>query len=452
MNPPNTLSPTDLVLCILCLLLSPFAAAGLALIQQGLGRSRSAAHTMLATLCVLGISAIVFVLVGSAWTGFQGGDSQSFHALGAQWDWLGREALFAQSLHFESLGTNPAQLHAALETCLHMFAVGLAAMIPLSAGTDRWRLAPICMATALYSAFTYPFFAHWVWAGGWLSRLDANFGGAAQIAPFFDAGGASLIHVVGGLMALSVAWILRPRRGKYTEDAMATAIPGHNIVLVLFGCIVALVGWIALDSAASMLFYGVPAAQIVGVIINAALSAGAGCLAAFLTTQIRYRKPDASLSANGWIAGLVAGSAACAFVSPLAAIFTGAVAGVLTAYMVEMFELHLLVDDPGGAISVHAGAGLWGLFAVGIFGRHLASTAGTPVNAGIGAHLLAQCVGIATLLGLMLPFIHICNLFLDHFLPYRVDRDGDWQGMDIRELGAGAYPEFVIHADEFIPR
>ncbi len=436
---PATLTPTTLILCLVCLLLTPLAAAGLALIHQGLGRSRSAAQAMLATLCVLAIAAIVFVLVGSAWTGFVGGASQSFHAAGATWDWLGRETLFAQNIRFD----NPTQLHAALELCLHMFAVGIAAMIPLSAGTDRWRLAPICVATALYSAFTYPFFAHWVWAGGWLSQLSQNFGGINAIAPFFDSGGASLIHVVGGLMALSVAWILGPRRGKYSEDKMATAIPGHNIVLVLFGCILALVGWIGLNSAASLLFYKVQPEQIVGVILNCVLSASAGLLAAVLTTQIRYRKPDASLSANGWIAGLVAGSAACAFVSPLAATFTGAIAGLLVTYMVEMFELHLLVDDPGGAISVHAGAGLWGLVSVGLFGQH----PGT-----FGSHILAQSIGIATLLGLMLPFIHICNLFLNRFLPYRVDRDGDWQGMDIRELGAGAYPEFVIHADEFIPR
>ena len=245
-------------------------------------------------------------------------------------------------------------------------------------------------------------------------------------------------------MALSVAWILGPRRGKYSDDGMATAIPGHNIVLVLFGCLIALVGWIGLDSAASIVFYGVAPERIVAVILNAVLSASGGCLAAVLTTQIRYRKPDASLSANGWIAGLVAGSAACAFIAPAAAIFIGAVAGVLTTYMVELFELRLLVDDPGGAISVHAGAGIWGLIAFGIFSNHTGASMGTRV--------LAQCIGIATLLGLMLPLIHACNLLLNRFLPYRVDRDGDWQGMDIRELGAGAYPEFVIHADEFVPR
>jgi ammonium transporter, Amt family len=427
----------SLVLCLLCILLSPLAAAGLALIHQGLGRSRSAAHAMLATLCALAIAAIAFVLVGASWAGYPGGAAHTFQAGGAQWNWLGNESLLARSIPLDgSIGS--------LVLCLQVFSVGLAAIIPLSAGTDRWRLAPICLATALFAGFLYPLFAHWVWGGGWLSQLAANFG----ITSFQDVGGAGVIQVTGGLMALSVAWILGPRRGKYSDDGMATAIPGHNIVLVLFGCLIALVGWIGLESAATILFSGATPellpGRITGVILNAVLSASGGCLAAVLTTQIRYRKPDASLSANGWIAGLVAGSAASSFIPFAAAVFIGAVAGVLTTYMVELFELRLLVDDPGGAISVHAGSGIWGLIAFGIFGNQSTAT--------VGSHILGQSIGVATLLGFMLPLIHASNLLLNRFFPYRVDRDGDWQGMDIRELGAGAYPEFVIHADEFIPR
>jgi len=387
---------------------------------------------MLATLCVLGISSIVFVVVGFSWVGSAGGPVHSFVA-GARWDWIGAEPFLARSIRFDGS-------RGSLELCLQMFAVGLAGMIPISAGTDRWRLAPICFASALLAGFTYPLFAHWVWGGGWLVQLLPNFG----IPGFVDAGGAGVVQVVGGLMALSVAWILGPRRGKYSNEAIAAAIPGHNIVQVLFGCLLALVGWIGLDSATSILFYSAPPERIVAVVINAMLSASAGCLAAVATTQVRYGKPDASLSANGWIAGLVAGSAGCAFLSPVAVIFTCAVAGVLVTLMVETFELRLLVDDPGGAISVHAGAGIWGLFAVGIFGQFPAGTR--------GEHILAQLVGVATLLGLMLPLIHTGNLLLNCISPYRVDRDGDWQGMDIRELGAGAYPEFVVHADEFVPR
>jgi Amt family ammonium transporter len=426
------------VLCLVCIMLIPLAMAGLALIHQGLGRSRSAAHAMLGTLCAVAISAIVFVLFGFSWTGVAGGPAHSFAAGGAHWDWLGAAPFFASGIHFDS--TDPGGLNRSLVLCLEMFAAGLAATIPLSAGTDRWRLAPACLASALLAGFMFPLFAHWVWGAGWLAQLGANFG----VPGFVDAGGAGVIQVVGGLMALTVAWIAGPRRGKYADDGMATAIPGHNIVHVLFGCILALVGWIGLDSAASILFYGAGPNQVVGIVINAMLSASAGCLAAVVVTRARYRKPDASLSANGWIAGLVAGSAACAMVSPVAAIDTGLVAGVLVTYTIEALELRLQVDDPGGAVSIHAVAGLWGLISLGLFGHFSDGTR--------GGHMLAQLVGVAALLGFMLPLLYAGNLLLNRIAPYRVDNDGDWQGMDIRELGAGAYPEFVVHADEFVPR
>jgi Amt family ammonium transporter len=324
--------------------------------------------------------------------------------------------------------------------CFNLFAAGLAAIIPISAGSDRWRLGSICAATAVFIASAWPLFAHWVWGSDWLADLGPAFG----LPAFVDMGGAGVIQSTGGLMALSVVWILGPRRGKYSAEGMATAIPGHNIVQVLLGCLLALVGWIGLDSAASMLFHGAEPLQIVSVVINAMLAASAGALAVVVTTRIRYRKPDASLSANGWIAGLVAGSASGGLISPSAAIFIGLVAGVLVAYLVELLELRLLIDDPGGAVSVHAGAGLWGLLAFGLFApQGFGSTA---------ANLLAQLIGMAALLGFLFPLIHALNLALNRVFRFRVDIDGDWQGMDIRELGAGAYPEFVIHADEFIPR
>src|SRR5208283_2459751 len=125
-----------------------------------------------------------------------------------------------------------------LALCVQLFAVGLAAIIPLSAGTDRWRLGPICFASALLAGIFYPLFSHWVWGGGWLAQLAANF----KIPNFVDLGGAGVVQAIGGLVALSVAWITGPRRGKFSDDGMATAIPGHNIVLVLFGCLLALVG------------------------------------------------------------------------------------------------------------------------------------------------------------------------------------------------------------------
>ncbi len=423
----------SLAICLLSLVLVPLGSAGLALIHQGLGRSRSAAHAMFATLCALSVTAVVFVLVGFSFAGYAGGASHAVHLLGRSWDVIGAEPLLARGLRPEALKF-PFVLVA---VALQVFAVGMASLVPISAGSDRWRLVGVGASSVLLAAVVYPLFSHWVWGLGWLAQLRTLFG----LPPFVD-GGAGAVQVIGGLMALSVAWVLGPRQGKYAERS-ATAIPGHHIVMVLFGCLLALVGWIGLDVAVTMLFYGVGAEQVASIVIGAMLSASGGFLAAVSMTRWRYRKPDASLSANGWIAGLVAGSAGCGLLSPVAMVFVGLVAGVLVTLLVEALELKLFLDDPGGAISVHAGAGLWGLLAFGLFG---------PANGERLALVMSQMVGIATLVGVMFPLIHVSHMILNRLVRYRVDADGDWQGMDIRELGAGAYPEFVIHADEFVPR
>jgi Amt family ammonium transporter len=417
------------VLCLLCILLIPLATAGLALMHQGLGRSRSAAHAMVATLCVLAVTSLVFVLFGISVAGSNGSSSYSLVLGGSSWDWIGAGHLSDRGIFFQGP-------YGGLPLCFEMFVVGLAGTIPVSTGSDRWRLLTICIASALLAGVTFPLFAHWVWSGGWLARLGLNFGLGAG---FIDAGGSGTVHVLGGLTALSLAWIIGPRRGKYTADGFPAAIPGHNIVLVLFGCLLALIGWIALNTAGSMLFYAAAPDAIPRILLNTMLSTSAACLATVITTCIRYGKPDASLIANGWVAGLVASSAGSAIVSPGAAVLIGLVAGGGVMYLVEFLELKLNIDDPGGAISVHAGAGLWGLLAAGIF----SSTSG---------QFLAQVVGIAALLGFMLPLIHGLNLLVNLFVKQRVDADGDRQGMDVRELGAGAYPEFVVHGDEFLPR
>jgi Amt family ammonium transporter len=428
----------SLILVLFAIMLIPFAAAGLGLIHAGLGRSRSAAHAMLATICVLSVTAIVFVVIGFSFTGYSGGSSYSLVTGGIDWNWIGAEKLLARGIDFNA---SSDQVTVALVFCFHLFAVGLAAIVAIGAGTDRWRLGATCVSSALFAAIVYPLFAHWVWAGGWLAQLGTTFGLGAG---FLDAGGSATIQVTGGLTALAIACLLGPRRGKYGSDGMATAIPGHNIVLVLLGCMLALAGWTGLNTAGSLIFYGVAPSRIATVLANTFLAAAASALAALLVTRFRFGKPDASLTANGWIAGLVAGSAGSVFITPGAAILIGVVAGGVVPYAVELFELKLFVDDPGGAISVHAGAGLWGVLAAGIFA---ASTPGMR-----GSQILAQLVGIATLLGFVLPVSYAGNWLLNRLWPQRVDRDGDYQGMDIRELGAGAYPEFVVHSDEFVPR
>jgi Amt family ammonium transporter len=243
------------------------------------------------------------------------------------------------------------------------------------------------------------------------------------------------VHVLGGLSALAVIWITGPRRGKFPKEGFSTAMPGHNASYVLFGCFLSLVGWLAWNAAGAILWLNAPLSSLAGTALNTLLTASAAVVATFTVTRTRFGKPDASLCANGWMAGLVASSACAALVSPLASLFIGIVAGVATPLLVELLELAVSIDDPSGAISVHLAPGLWGLLAAGMF---------APQH----GQLLAQMVGIAALLGVFLPLVYGLFMLLNRVVPFRVDADGERIGMDLHELGGGAYPEFVIHRDE----
>jgi len=442
---PGPVFTPEVAVSVILILLVPFAVAGISLINTGLGRSRSAAHTMLASMCIFAVAAGVYLICGFAWQGYIGAPARVIVAAGREWNWLARAPFFLHGLEFDGAPSS-------LAACLQIFSVGLAALIPLGAGLDRWKLSAACASTALLAGCTYPLFAHWVWGGGWLAQLGVN---AAMGHGVVDAGGSGVIQAVGGLTALSIAWILGPRRGKYSLEGMPTALPGHDAILILFGCFLTLLGWLGLNSAGAILFTGASPARILLISINTPLAAGAALLVAVSITRFRFGRPDVSISANGWVGGLVASSASCAFVTPFAAIVIGAIAGALVTYSVEWFELHFGVDDPGGAVSVHAVAGIWGLLAVAVFAHFPAPV----VNVAAGAlraastldagQWLAQLVAIATLIGFVLPLTYGLNLALDRFWPQRVVAEGERQGLDLYELGAGAYPEFVTHSEEF---
>ena len=441
-QPPQAMAETSQVLCILFIFLLPLALAGLALINTGLSRLRSAAHSMLATLCVAGVAAVTYFVMGFSWQGYPGLPSHTLNIFGKEWSWLGAGHFFMRGVPLDGS-------RASLTALMQLFCVALAALIPLGAAAERWRLRACCLSTALLAGITYPLFAHWVWGGGWLARLGQNYGLGFG---FLDAGGSSTLQAVGGLTALSMVWLLGPRRGKYNLEGMPAALPGHNTVLVLFGCVLALVGWMGLNAAGSMLFAGMPPGRTVLVAVNTLLSAAGAVLAAAATTRYRFGKPDASLSANGWLCGLAASSAGCAFVPPAAALLIGLVAGTLVTYTVAWMEARLGLDDPAGAVSVHALGGIWGILAVGLFPR----TAGVAVAAGAaipptapGGQFLAQIVGIATLVGFVLPLTYSLNWLLNRFSPQRIPPDEERHGADLYELGAGAYPEFMTHTDEF---
>lgn len=435
MTPLSSLSDIGALLCMLSILLVPLAGAGLSLINTGLGRSRSASHIMLSSLCVISVAALMYFFCGFAWQGYPGGPGHEFFFAGRGWNWIAAQPFFLRKVDLDG---SPASLAA----LLGIFSAGLTGLIPLGSGLDRWRLGAICASTALLSGLVFPLFAHWVWGGGWLEQISA----AGLGRGFLDAGGSGTIQVVGGLTALSIAWILGPRHSKYSRDGMPTAIPGHSSVLVSFGCLLALIGWIGLNSAATVLFTGAEAGSSVRVALNTALSAATAALMAAAITRVRFGKPDASLSANGWVGGLAASSAACAFVVPAEAIVIGGIAGALVTFSVEWLELRLAIDDPSGAISAHGLAGIWGLLAVGIFGVSAQSPDGTGLG---GGQMLAQLAGVATLIGVVFPLTYGLNWLLNRFYPQRVTAEGERQGMDLYELGAGAYPDFVAHNEEF---
>jgi len=417
----------------LMILLIPLAIAGLALINSGLGRSRNAAHVMMSSLCVTAVAAIAYLIFGFAWQGFAGGPARLMYISGRPWSWAGAQPLFMAGLDWNA---SPG----ALVAWMQILCVALAAIIPIGAATERWRLGAMCASAALLAAITYPLFGHAAWGGGWLAQLGANYGLGQG---FVDSGGSGVIQAVGGLTALSMAWILGPRRGKYTAEGMPMAIPGHNAVFVLLGCLLAWFGWLGLNSAGALLFSNVAVGRLVLVSLNTTVAAGSAGLATAIVTRVRFSRPDASLTANGWVAGLAASSAGCAFVPPAGALLTGLVAGLLVPFAIETLELRLSIDDPGGAISVHAIGGIWGLIAVGILGRFGPSDSW---------QWLAQFVGIATLLGFVLPLAYGLNWVLNRFLPQRATPEAERQGLDLSELGAGAYPEFMTHTDEFLPR
>lgn len=424
---PAALSETGFAICMMCIFLVPLVGAGLALVNTGFGRSRSAAHSMLSAMCVFGVAVLVYLIIGFSFQGFTGRPAHLLSLGGRQWNLLGADRIMMRGVAFNGSTVS-------LVACLQLFSVGIAAMIPLGAGSDRWRLGASCASTALLAGVTYPIFAHWVWGGGWLAQL----GGLASCGTgAIDVGGAGVIQAVGGLTALSITWILGPRHGKYETSGMA--IPGHDMVLVLFGCMVTLVGWLGLDTAGAMLFAGAPMSSIALIAVNNIAAGSTALLTALIVTGLRFGKPDASISANGFVAGLVSISGACVLVSPAAAVAIGLAAGVLIPFSVEWLD-QLGFDDPSGSISVHAVGGLWGVIAVAIF-----------VQTRPG-QWLAQMAMVSALLGFVLPLTYCLNLLLNRIYPQRIHKDGERQGLDMCELGAGAYPELTPVTKDYLYR
>ena len=329
------------------------------------------------------------------------------------------------------------------------------ATIPTGAMAERWAWKNFCIY-GLWVALPYCIYGNWLWGGGWLAQGGVNWGlghGAVDFA------GSGVVHGMGGLIALAGAIVLGPRIGKYI-NGKPQVIPGHHIPMVCAGTFILAFGWFGFNPGSTLAGTDL---RIALVTVNTMLASVAGAFSAMLWMMLRGKKPDPSLLCNGMLAGLVAITAPCAFVSAMGAVIIGAIAGVLCLISVTFFD-NVGVDDPVGAISVHGVNGLWGVLSVGIFAtgnygggwngvvrdEWVKKVGGNGIDGvrgilyGDASQLWMQAIDCAvlTVFGLAMAFVwfKLSNLIT----PIRVSRETEIQGLDIPEMGTLGYPDFTL--------
>ena len=428
-----------------------FMHVGFAMIATGFCRAKNALDTVSMNLILFPLSCIAFCVYGFAvgWGNFSNGavapgwaaalglpktllnrglgvvslvDDAGKATGGYAYGLMGTKGWFLSG--FEQ---GPAHVGAWAFFFFMMALFDKAALVPAGAMLERWRWKNFCIY-GLWVVLPFALAANWVWGGGWLARLGLTWRLGHGV---IDFSGAGVIHALGGAIALVGAWLIGPRAGKY-RAGRAQPLPGHHVPMVVLGSLIVAFGWFAWNAGCALAGTDF---SLGGILVNTALAAVGGTLAAMLTLGARKMKPDPTLLCNGLIAGLVAVSGPCPFVGGWAALLVGAVAGGMVVASVLLLERRG-IDDPVGAISVHGVAGLWGLLAVGIFadGRHGAGFHGVarPQYAvdgvrgllyGDAGQLAAQAVGAVVLVafGLVIAWcgFHLTN----RYWPMRVVRD-----------------------------
>ena len=418
-----------------------FMQAGFALVETGLCRAKNANHTMMMNFMVYGFGLFAFWVCGfalqmggAAGAATLGGANPlshefAIHLLGKDWGLFGTKGFFLAGPTYD-VGVMVLFL-------FEMVFMDTALTIVTGGAAERWKYAAFAVSSVFMGAITYPIYGNWAWGGGWLSKLGANYGLGAGYADF---AGSGVVHAVGGLTALAVGMILGPRIGKYNRDGSANAIPGHDIVIVLTGCFILAFGWFGFNPGSTLGASG--ALRISTIAVDTMLAGCTGSFGAILYMWMRYGKPDASMSGNGLLAGLVAITAPSGYVNTMGAAIIGLIAGVLVCLSVEYIDRVMRVDDPVGAISVHGTCGLWGVISVGLFADGTNSVKG--LFYGDPGQLVAQLIGVGTLLGFVFTLSYVANYVIDVVVGQRVSAADELEGLDIPEMGALGYPEFVL--------
>src|SRR5229473_25881 len=422
-----------------------FMQAGFAMVESGLTRVKNANHTYMMNFFVYGCGLLAYWLIGfaiqmggAAGNGNLGGLQplsleHTTTLFGKTWGLFGGAGMFLSG-HTYDVGVMVIFL-------FQMVFMDTALTIVTGACAERWKFLAFCVSSVLMGAFTYPLFANWAWGGGWLSQLGTNLGLGKGYADF---AGSGVVHAVGGLTALAVTLIIGPRIGKFNRYGSPNPIIGHDISAVLIGCFILAFGWFGFNPG-STLGASANGNLRIGTIAVATMLAGCtGTFGALLYMWALKGKPDASMSGNGLLAGLVAITAPSGFVSTFGAAVIGLIAGVLVCLSCAFIENIAKVDDPVGAISVHGTNGLWGVLSIGLFADGTSNYGGswngvtgsvTGLFYGDASQLAAQLVGISTLLGAVFTLSFAINMVLEYVIGHRVSAETELNGLDIPEMG-----------------
>lgn len=415
----------DTVWVLLTAALVFFMNTGFGLVESGLCRAKNAVNILSKNFIVFAASSISFFVIG--W-GLMFGSGNGFLGMDGLWFLAGADNSPATGDAYQgaysSIAWTGVPLYA--KFFFQLVFAGTAATIVSGVVAERIKFVSFLIFSFLLVAFLYPITGHWIWGGGWLAGLG-----------MWDFAGSSVVHSVGGWAGLTGALVLGPRIGKYAANGRVNAIQGHNMTSVFTGCFILWLGWFGFNPGSTM---GVGDGKLIAHIFNTTnLAAAAGSLGALVTAWVLLGKPDYSMIANGCLAGLVAITAPCAWVTLPASILIGTSAGVFVVLGVLFFD-RIRIDDPVGALSVHLVNGIWGTLCVGFFANP--ELAADLLKNGRAALIQAQLIGI----GAVAAYTFVASLgfwlLVKVALGLRVSEEEESEGLDIGEHGNQAYADF----------
>jgi Amt family ammonium transporter len=446
---------------LLCGFLVMFMQTGFALLEAGFTRAKNACHTMMMNLSAYFMGVLGFWAVGYA---LMYGAAGPIPALGGMAPFSDGDLKFSIPNFGSLFATNgfflAGESYDVAVCAMFFFQVvfmDTALTIPTGAMAERWKFGAFLGYCLFVSMILYPIFGHWAWGGGWLSQLGNNFGLGVG---YVDFAGCGPVHAIGGFAALAGAMVLGPRLGKYNRDGSANPIPGHSIPLALTGVMILGFGWFGFNAGSTFGAAGGGNLRIGVVAATTAMASAGGAVASLLYMYRATGKFDPSMVANGFLAGLVSITASCAFVSPSVAVLIGAIGGLIMCWAVAFCEVvHL--DDPVGAVAVHAFCGVWGLLAVGIFadgtyGAGWNVTMDAQGNAvplvgllygGTGQFFAQLIGGVAALVwgfGAAFAFFKVQNALMARSGGIRSLPEDESAGLDIPDMGIVAYPPDLV--------